>query len=246
MMYNAGRTSKDMIDSVDYPEGKTAIELTSSLSFRSDDDQHGLKQRRGTITKVTTGRDSFIEHSNNTSVALMAQFNDVSALFDMNIRNNLNIMPKLIQYVRSVFLEIVKANYWYDIQRGVLPRLSYAATYLLCTVDVGLDKLDIEEEEVEFGTADWRVLFSTVCRMPLYLRVWSYLEQMMYSGGRYRIDCGLSVYFLSKHEAMVEKRNVYMLTSFIAAHELAQNKLHEFLLIDTIGRGLWIYGCIDR
>jgi hypothetical protein len=236
MMYNAGRPSKEMIDSVDYPEGKAAIELTSSLSVRSDDDQHGVKlQRRGTITRVTTtGMDSFIEHSNNTSVAAMAQYNDMSALFDMNIRNNLNIMPKLIQYVRSAFLEIVKANYWYDIQRGVLPRLSYAATYLLYTVDVGLDKLEIEEDD-EFGTADWRVLFSTVCRMPLYLRVWSYLEQMMFTGGRYRVDCGLSVYFLSKHEAMVEKRNVYMLTSFIAAHELAQNKLHEFLLIDTIG-----------
>ena len=65
----------------------------------------------------------------------------------MNLRSNLTIMPKLLQYVRSVFMEIVKANYWYDIQRGVLPRLSYAATYLLYTVDVGLDKI---EEDYEF------------------------------------------------------------------------------------------------
>ena len=29
-----------------------------------------------------------------------------------------------------------------------------------------------------------------------------------------------------------EKRDVYMLTSFIAAHQHAQNKIHEFLVLD--------------
>lgn len=205
--------------SVDYDNDR-AIEMSRSLSYSN------APAGRGFITT----RDSFVEHSNNTSIALLSQFqySDLSALFDMNLRSNLTIMPKLLQYVRSVFMEIVKANYWYDIQRGVLPRLSYAATYLLYTVDVGLDKI---EEDCEFGTVDCRVLYETVCRMPFYLRAWAHFDQV----NRFKL-VGLSGYFLAKNEARIEKRNVYMLTSFIAAHELAQNKLHEFLMLDTIGR----------
>jgi len=223
---NTGGSKKHVKESVDFTDGH-AIELTTSLSSKSDNESGAERSK----SRVNSLRNSFVVNSTNTSLALMAQYSDISALFDMNLRNNLNIMPKLVHYVRSVFLEIVKANYWYDIQRGVLPRLSYAATYLLYTVEVGLDKV---EEEGEFGTADWRVLFESVCRMPFYLRAWSYCEQM-FAASKFRLDCGLSPYFLSKREAMVEKRNVYMLTSFISAHELAQNKLHEFLMIDTIG-----------
>ena len=64
---------------------------------------------------------------------------------------------------------------------------------------------------------DWRVLYETLCRMPFYLRAWAYFEQV----NRFKL-VGLSGYFLAKNEARIEKRNVYMLTSFIAAHELAQ------------------------
>lgn len=125
----------------------------------------------------------------------------------------------LLHYIRAVFLEIVRVKYWHFIEVGKLPRLSHSAQFLLYSIEVGLD----EVSQVD-GARDWAcleedldykafaVMFFTLCE--------NYLPLCM---------TGLATALLGRLEARREKRAVYMLTSFIEAHEHAQKKIHAFL-----------------
>jgi len=53
---------------------------------------------------------------------------------------NKKVMPEMLAYVRTVFLEIVRVKYWKLIEGGKLPRNCHSAQYLLYSVDVGIDE----------------------------------------------------------------------------------------------------------
>lgn len=53
------------------------------------------------------------------------------------------IIEELLHYVRAIFLEMIRVKYWHFIEAGKLPRLSFSAQFLLYSIDVALDEIDI-------------------------------------------------------------------------------------------------------
>lgn len=144
----------------------------------------------------------------------------ISRLLSKGQRGNSSIIDDdLLKYIRAVFLEIVRVKYWHFIEVGKLPRLSHSAQYLLYTIEVGLDEVDSPQ-----GGRDWYCLQEE-------LEYRSYASFVLTLWENYTPLC-LSVSatnLLGQIEARNEKRFVYMLTSFIEAHEHAQKKIHAFL-----------------
>jgi hypothetical protein len=78
------------------------------------------------------------------------------------------------------------------------------------------------------GLQDWPCIEEYIRGTPFFISVLTYLDSML---------CRLDITekfseFVCKLEAKEEKRIVYLLTSFIEAHEHAQSKIHEFLGLD--------------
>lgn len=132
------------------------------------------------------------------------------------------ISPQLLAYVRSTFLSMVRVHYWHDIEQGKLPRKSKSGKFLLYSVEVALD-----EVEEEAGGRDWACVEDKLDHIPHDIQVMTYLEEKLPEGW---FDFG--TIYLNKLECTREERTVYILTSFIAAHERAQAKIHGYLRVD--------------
>ena len=109
---------------------------------------------------------------------------EIARMLSMSNRGpNPVLMPQLLAYVRAVFLEIVKVRYWHDIERGILPRLSHSATYLLYSVEVGLDQVTDQEDSSaghhhhDTACGDWKVLHDKITTKPLYLKALAYWDR---------------------------------------------------------------------
>jgi hypothetical protein len=120
-----------------------------------------------------------------------------------------------LNYHRTVFLEIVRARYWKDIDSGRLPRNSLSARFLLHSIDVGLDNIAAATE-----LKDWDWIEKNLYRQPWFLWLLAYVGSWLNSA----TIAEYLVYF----EARWKKRVVYVLTSFIDAHVHAQSKLAEY------------------
>ena len=136
------------------------------------------------------------------------------------------IIPDLLAYVRTVFLELVRVKYWQMVESGKLPRLSHSTRFLLYSVDVGL-------EGVKTGLTDWSVIEEQLEHVAWFIKLLSTLinylpisrtEGVCLCSNHFSL-IGLLAFFLARRE----KRAVYLLTSFIEAHEHAQKKLRSFL-----------------
>jgi len=125
-----------------------------------------------------------------------------------------------LSYYRTIFLSIVRAKYRAYIQEGTLPRYSHCALFLLYSIDVGLDLVHFSTP----GLQDWATLVQELEKeQPL---AWA-----LYVVGR-RLNSRQILIYLLRLEARKIKRAVYLLTSFIAAHQYAQSKLHEYSVSD--------------
>jgi hypothetical protein len=132
------------------------------------------------------------------------------------------IMPQLLAYVRSTFLSMVRVHYWHDIEQGKLPRKSKSGKFLLYSIEVGLDEVNQEA-----GGRDWACVEEKLDKVPGEVKLLTWLEERLPDnwftyGSRY----------LNKLECTREERTVYILTSFVAAHENAQRKIHGYLRVE--------------
>ena len=132
----------------------------------------------------------------------------------------------LTAYVRTIFLEIVRVRYWHDIETGKLPRLSHSARFLLYTVDVALEKVKSGGEEFGPGLVDLSEILSDCEEENYELTLLVWLDRITPQ------NFNFFRYLYGKREGRRQKRLVYMLTSFIAAHESAQKKIHSFVGAD--------------
>eukprot|EP01033_Poteriospumella_lacustris_P004262 gene4262-3041_t len=144
----------------------------------------------------------------------------ISRLLSRGHRGTSSIIDDdLLQYIRAVFLEIVRVKYWHFIEVGKLPRLSHSAQFLLYTIEVGLD-----EVKEAGGARDWYCLEEELdykSYAVFFLTLWENYTPLCLSQK--------ATDMLGRIESRNEKRFVYMLTSFIEAHEHAQKKIHAFL-----------------
>ena len=127
-------------------------------------------------------------------------------------RDQDGIFSDLQAYIRAVFLEIVRVQYWQHIEAGKLPRESYATQSLLYSIDIALDRkqeplVDYSYLEQEFRTAAWQI--EALSYIPECTPLLGHLHDVL--------------------AARNEKREIYMLSSFIEAHETAQVKIVTFL-----------------
>lgn len=156
-----------------------------------------------------------------SSSSISDRFNNISRYLSVGHRGvGATIIPDILAYMRGVFLEIVRVKYWHEIEAGKLPRVSHSAQYLLYSVDVALD-------EVRIGLSDWDCIEKSITEIPWYLQVLTFLEDHLPMWLFFNV---LKLHVpLGKLEARREKRAVYMLTSFIGAHEHAMSKIHGFV-----------------
>jgi NhaP-type Na+/H+ or K+/H+ antiporter len=132
------------------------------------------------------------------------------------------IIPDLLAYVRAIFLEIVRVRYWHLIEAGKLPRLSHSAQFLLYSIDVALDSVRRDSFE------DFKMI-----RRFRETQPWSVYFLSLLDSALPHWEClGFLSRTLGRLESRHEKRVVYMLTSFIEAHEHAQSKIHAFIGVD--------------
>jgi len=133
----------------------------------------------------------------------------------------------LMAYIRTIFLQIVRVRYWHHISEGKLPRLSFSAQSLLYSIDVGLDSVyrPYSPASDQF-TDDWLYIKETITNdEKLLLSTLGFLDQITPSC----MNMGYFRYRYGWASARKDKRSVYMLMSFIDAHEHAQKKIHQFV-----------------
>jgi hypothetical protein len=173
-------------------------------------------------SRANSGKYSVTGRSHNHSVASM-RVQHLSSMLNMSHRGrNPVLMQELLVYVRGIFLEIVRVRYWFHIEGGKLPRLSHSAQYLLYSIEVGLD-----EVAHEAGSRDWSCVKEDLDQGEWLVEALSGLE-----AGLPQCCLSLSSSLIGRLESKNEKRAVYMLTSFIEAHEHAQRKIHEFIGVE--------------
>lgn len=131
---------------------------------------------------------------------------------------------QLLKYVRSIFLSMVRVSYWHDIEQGKLPRKSKSAKFLLYSIEVGQEDA-IKEDG---GGSDWRCIEDKLNSTPHEIKLLTMIENIIPSTYFY----GFHSRYLNKLECNREERHVYMVTSFISAHEHAQRKLHDFIKVE--------------
>jgi len=149
----------------------------------------------------------------------------------MSARNPHHVItPDLLAYVRGTFLSMVRVRYWNDIERGKIPRKSKSGKFLLYSVEVGIDEAHLH---VEAGMRDWPCIEEKLDYYPLEMRMLTYWEENILGVyvPEHWVFSGPS-HYLNRRECTREERMVYILTSFIAAHEHAQRKIHGFLKVE--------------
>ena len=207
--YRKGSTASSLHNEDTAKQGKRKLSRALSVSLSA----HALNQLN--------------TQSNNLRLQRM------SRLLSTGQRPNQNmVINELLGYVRSIFLEIVRVKYWHFIEIGKLPRLSFSAQFLLYTIEVGLDDVNAEVEKditkPASSSKDWVCLEAELTARARGLEILEFLERTL--------PLSLSNRFitapLSFLETRKEKREVYMITSFIEAHEHAQSKIHKFLGIE--------------
>ena len=115
------------------------------------------------------------------------------------------IIPDLLAYVRTVFLELCRVKYWHMIEIGKIPRTSWSARFLLYTIEVGIDDV----RGVVDGLKDYAVIEQNLEHIDLYIRVLTWLIHAFPKAWRLKRWSQMLAFLLARRE----KRSVYVLTS---------------------------------
>ena len=138
--------------------------------------------------------------------------------------SNPTMVPQVLKYVRTIYLEIVRTSYWKGIETGKLQRTSYAVQFLLYSVDLALDEISKGEDNWYIGLKDFDTIQTETSQTPVYLKVIKWLTETTRSSYLHSL--------LSFIEARRLKRTVVILQSFIEAHVYAAKKIHSFIVDD--------------
>jgi hypothetical protein len=126
------------------------------------------------------------------------------------------VLPDLLSYVRTVFLSIVRVEYWHRIEDGSLPREAPATQSLLYSIDNAMDRVH------KPNLRDWKWLKNEMQPMKIVEKLTSCLES--------RTDVDAKIHgFSDVMKSLDEEFKVYVLTTFIECHETAQRKIYGFV-----------------
>jgi hypothetical protein len=197
---------------------------SSSARLKSDGTfgELSFRSRGSRFSRALSGAANTVGNSSMNTLKLQR----MSRLLSVGQRTRSSVLiSELLVYVRSIFLEIVRVKYWHFIEIGKLPRVSFSAQFLLYTIEVGLDEVSTTSRDNMPYSKDWECLEEEITNKGIWIDTLYFLEKYLSRACTNKlINPQLS--FL---ETRKEKREVYMLTSFIEAHEHAQSKIHKFL-----------------
>lgn len=126
------------------------------------------------------------------------------------------IMPDLLSYVRTIFLSIVRVEYWHRIEDGSLPREAPATQTLLYSIDNALDRVH------KNNLRDWKWLKNEMQPAKIVEKFTSCLEK--YTSVESKLHSLGDIL-----KSLDEEFRVYVLTTFIECHQTAQRKIYGFL-----------------
>jgi len=145
---------------------------------------------------------------------------------------------RLLVHIRIAFLEMCRSTYWRHIDEGKLPRNSTAAVNLLYSIDVAEDTVNTP------GLQDWDTIdfFLSRDRYAWIINLCTWID-FLWTSFIFVLTCRfvshntrpynskgfLETYFLEYFEWQRSENAVYMLASFIEAHEYAQKKIPYYL-----------------
>ena len=138
--------------------------------------------------------------------------------YQVVLRDNSKIDTMLLSYVRSTFLETVRARYWDSIHSAKLGTQSFSAQLLLYSIDKAMDLIHDPKstlgdwECIERNLGGLKSLYNLAVRVD---NISSYFNHFP----------GWSGYV----DALTERRAIYVLSNFIDGHMHAQNLIHTFL-----------------
>jgi NhaP-type Na+/H+ or K+/H+ antiporter len=139
--------------------------------------------------------------------------------YQVGMRNTTRISKDLLGYVRTTFLETVRARYWDSIMNGKIGTQSFSAQLLLYSVDKALDLATDPTSTL----GDWECIERNLDPDRNILWIAQTVDNASHR------FCGRLPGWVSKIDAYTERRAIYVLSNFIDAHIHAQNRLHMFL-----------------
>jgi NhaP-type Na+/H+ or K+/H+ antiporter len=146
--------------------------------------------------------------------------------YQVNVRNTSRISKDLLGFVRTTFLETVRARYWSSIKSGKIGTQSFSAQLLLYSVDKALDLVSIPTSTL----GDWECIERNLSPDKHIMWLATNIDAC---AGRFGRFPGLVSYI----DAYTERRAIYVLSNFIDAHVHAQNRIHMFLGAPEKGYG---------
>ena len=199
-------------------KGIKGISFSSTVPSESDNRSSFTASSIQSIDKFK----SLLPYTSKTRVRKRVErINEFSRLLTRAERVNTAMVPEVLQYVRTIFLEIVRTNYWKGIKTGKLHRTSYAVQFLLYSIVLGLDEISKGANNWYTGLKDFDYINTEISQVPKYLSILRWLTETSKSSYIH------SIY--SRFEARRMKRNVVILQSFIEAHTYAAKTIHSFI-----------------
>ena len=128
-------------------------------------------------------------------------------------------LPDVLQYVRAIFLGIVRIEYWKSIESGKMPREAVYTNNLLYSIDTALDRVHKRK------LRDWESLCADMTLAPWTLSFLDLGERLEQQLACFFQPYHLKTLYLARHEEM----KAYLLTNFVEAQESAQLKVCGFL-----------------
>lgn len=134
--------------------------------------------------------------------------------------------------LRTLFLNIVRAEYLTYVEQGKISRISYVAKFLLHSINVAID-------DTPQGLLDWAILFDEISKDPFFLLRMIIVGGLDYYWPSYLLRVKPQIIRRSYYNSYIkkERQTLFMLYNFIEAHESAQTKLHSYLIGGESGGG---------
>ena len=127
---------------------------------------------------------------------------------------------ELLEVVRELFLDIVKASYWEMIENGILPRNSVATRTLLQSIDIAKDSVDQPINDYQYmNLAQSKAQDENSLHERLFASIDRCLPDWV----------TIDDYFGDKFHTMIRENSVFMASSFIHAHKEAQGKIAQYV-----------------
>jgi NhaP-type Na+/H+ or K+/H+ antiporter len=194
---------------------KSATSLQEELQIQDINDiiQHN------SLLKYSEGSEDDVPHSSSSSPAPSAtsRVSRKALLRRSFSRRSGTDEPAddLLGYIRTIFLDIIRVEYWRRIGNGRLPRFSNSTEMLLYSIDSALDSVNKK-------LSDWDCLLREM-DLPEFVQCGSTIvEEMTSELSSFRATVDVA-------KSQNEEYRVYVLTNFIEAQEVAQKKIFQFM-----------------